>query len=163
VTDDLVKRILEQANAEGDIVCGDDGYYVYWPRRTGAYPSYHLRALADELDRRNEVWDKELDEYFDNLAKKQEPLGEDDMDKTIEDILAEEIQAEIDREILETVKMTCDGWVSVDYPDGIGFIEHCGIKDWVEENIKGPNKLIHTKWWFKDPKDKVLFLLRWGV
>ena len=77
MTDDLVKRILERANTEGDIVRGDDGYYVYWPRRTGAYPAYHLRALADELDRRNEVWDKELNEYFDNLAKKQEPLGEE--------------------------------------------------------------------------------------
>ena len=64
MTDDLVKRILERANTEGDIVRGDDGYYVYWPRRTGAYPSYHLRALADELDRLNEPYQNDLDAYF---------------------------------------------------------------------------------------------------
>jgi len=80
------------------------------------------------------------------------------MDKTVK-----EIQTEIDSEILQTVKMNSDGWVPVEYPNTIGFIEHCGIKDWVEENIKGPNKLIHTKWWFKDPNDKVLFLLRWSL
>ena len=80
----------------------------------------------------------------------------------IEDIMAEEIQKEIDNEIIETFRMVHENWVLVEYPDGIGFIEHCEIKDWVEENIKGPNKLIHTKWWFKDPQDKVLFLLRWS-
>ena len=80
----------------------------------------------------------------------------------IEDIMAEEIQAEIDRDILREIKMVSEGWSSVDYPDGISFPTHCEIKDWVEENIKGPYKLYHTKWWFKDPQDKVLFLLRWS-
>ncbi len=84
-------------------------------------------------------------------------------DPNLSDILAEEIQKQIDREIVEILKMTSDGWVSVDYPDGIGFIEHCEVKDWVEENIKGPNKLIHDRWWFADPRDKVLFLLRWPI
>ena len=64
MTDDLVKRILERANTEGDIVRGDDGFYVYWPRRAGALPAYQLRALADELDRLNEPYEKELNKYF---------------------------------------------------------------------------------------------------
>ena len=71
------------------------------------------------------------------------------------------IEDDMARQITQTSKCINDGWAAVHYPEGIGFIEHCEIKDWVEENIKGPNKLIHTTWWFKDPKDKVLFLLRW--
>ena len=79
----------------------------------------------------------------------------------IEDIMAEEIQKEIDNEIIETFRMVHENWVSVDYPDGISFPEHCERTDWVEDNIKGPYKLYHTKWWFKDPNDRILFLLRW--
>lgn len=40
-------------------MCGDDGYYVYWPtgRSVGALTATHLRWLADELDRINKEWD----------------------------------------------------------------------------------------------------------
>jgi hypothetical protein len=46
-----------------DFVAGDDGYYVFWPTtNNGAYTARNLRALADELDRRNEKIDALLKE-----------------------------------------------------------------------------------------------------
>ena len=43
----------------------DDGFVYYWPDKNGGYyTSYQLRAIADELDRRNEKWESETNEYF---------------------------------------------------------------------------------------------------
>ncbi len=49
-----------------DIVCADDGYYVYWPRNCGKgyLSSYILRTIANELDQRNAAWDQEISDYF---------------------------------------------------------------------------------------------------
>ncbi len=42
----------------GDFVCGEDGYYVFWPKEVhGALAPHHLRWLADELDHMNAPWD----------------------------------------------------------------------------------------------------------
>ena len=84
------------------------------------------------------------------------------MNKPCRETLLKNIEDQISNEVIETTKIINESWSGVQYPDGIGFREHCEINDWVEENIKGPSKLIHTTWWFKDPKDKVLFLLRWA-
>lgn len=64
MTDNYAKRIIEKAKAENDIIMGVDGFYVYWPHRTGAYTAYDLRMLADELDRLNEPYQNDLDAYF---------------------------------------------------------------------------------------------------
>ena len=46
-----------------DFVAGDDGYYLFWPiTNNGAYTARDLRAIADELDRRNEGIDTLLRE-----------------------------------------------------------------------------------------------------
>lgn len=37
-----------------DLVRGDDGWYVYWPLRTGGYSSHDLRVIANALDRKNQ-------------------------------------------------------------------------------------------------------------
>lgn len=53
--------------AEVDFVTGDDGFVVYWPSQEGpqgAWTAANLRTLADELDRRNDAWQKNLDSYF---------------------------------------------------------------------------------------------------
>jgi|CXWL01.1.fsa_nt_gi hypothetical protein len=52
-------RIVDIALRRKDIVCGDDGYYVYWPedRNVGAIAAWELRAIADHLDRMNMAWD----------------------------------------------------------------------------------------------------------
>lgn len=37
-----------------------DGYVKYWPKQGGFLEAHHLRAIADELDRRNKAWDDEV-------------------------------------------------------------------------------------------------------
>jgi hypothetical protein len=52
-----VSRIIEVS--EPDLVTGDDGYVVFWPTMNkGCYTAHDLRAIADELDRRNKDWDE---------------------------------------------------------------------------------------------------------
>ena len=43
----------------GDLLKGDDGYYVWWPipDRHGYIPEHVLRELADKLQELNEDWD----------------------------------------------------------------------------------------------------------
>ena len=50
---EFIKAVYE----EGDIFKDFDGYYKYWPSNEGAFQSWHLRAIADELDARNRDWD----------------------------------------------------------------------------------------------------------
>lgn len=70
-------NILRLVYDRNEIVPGDDGYFVYWPvsgsfqhadgactAGGGAYSATVLRTIADELDRVNAGWDKEIQEYF---------------------------------------------------------------------------------------------------
>lgn len=59
--------LIASADSEGEIVAGDDGLYVYWPKgwNGGAFSAWVLRGLADELDRRNAPWDAQVQAYFD--------------------------------------------------------------------------------------------------
>lgn len=66
----LVKmsKLIEKAQAAGDFILLEDGYYTWWPRSLGgAVNAANLRELADELDRINAAWDaqvrKDLEEY----------------------------------------------------------------------------------------------------
>lgn len=55
-----VDRVVKLANERGDFVRMEDGYTCYWPSNAasrGALPSWALRVLADELDRRDASWD----------------------------------------------------------------------------------------------------------
>lgn len=71
----MASRIIERANEAGDFVTGDDGYVVFWPTlNKGAFSADVLRELADELDRRNEPWDRQMAEYFTNEALKSNSL-----------------------------------------------------------------------------------------
>lgn len=66
---DLKERILKVA--KDDFVRGDDGYWIFWPTDyRGGYPAYMLHTIADELDRLNKDWDKEINEYFDKQDTK---------------------------------------------------------------------------------------------
>lgn len=58
--------LIASADSEGEIIAGDDGLYVYWPTgfSGGALSAWVLRGLADELDRRNEAWHAQVEEYF---------------------------------------------------------------------------------------------------
>lgn len=50
---------------EDDIYCEIDGFYVFGTGK-GCLYSYHLRWLADELDKKNEEWEKIIAEVRDN-------------------------------------------------------------------------------------------------
>lgn len=48
-----------------DIVCGDDGFFVYWPTgNQGAYSSHMLREIADCLDQKNLPWAERIQIEF---------------------------------------------------------------------------------------------------
>jgi len=41
-----------------DIICGDDGYFVFWPAiENGYFTANILRGIADYLDSLNAEWD----------------------------------------------------------------------------------------------------------
>lgn len=59
-----MKDILSRIPAD-EFVTFDDGFVYYWPQAfRGAYSSQHLKVIADELDRRNAAWEKDIKEYF---------------------------------------------------------------------------------------------------
>jgi hypothetical protein len=58
-------RIIKMADEKREFVMLEDGFVYYWPAGAGAISSHQLRQLADELDRRNEDWNKQINEYFD--------------------------------------------------------------------------------------------------
>jgi hypothetical protein len=48
------QRWFDECDNRGEFIRGDDGEWIFWPGQThGAISSWMLRALADELDRRN--------------------------------------------------------------------------------------------------------------
>jgi hypothetical protein len=56
------KRLIKAVDANKDIIHGDDGLLIYAPsNRAGGLSAWMLRAIADELDRRNKPWQKQLD------------------------------------------------------------------------------------------------------
>lgn len=59
------KRLIELIEERNEFVTDVDGYLYWWPEGfNGHLSSYQLRAIADELDRINEPWNKQIDEYF---------------------------------------------------------------------------------------------------
>lgn len=47
-----------------DIICGDDGFYVYWPTSQGYMNEYMLRLVADVLADMNFDWQQQINKYF---------------------------------------------------------------------------------------------------
>jgi hypothetical protein len=58
-TDAERKRIISITDRREEFVTLADGYAHLWPQGSpnGAWSAWHLRVLADELDRRNRTWD----------------------------------------------------------------------------------------------------------
>lgn len=57
--DNIIKEI------EKEIIRKEDGFYVYWPTIVrGYYNEELLRGIADELEKRNQEWQKIFNEYF---------------------------------------------------------------------------------------------------
>lgn len=59
------RRIVAASQERGDFITDVDGF-VYWrPLQTrGHLSAWHLRVLAEELDRRNKDWQDEIDAYM---------------------------------------------------------------------------------------------------
>lgn len=57
-------HVIKCADGAGEFVPLEDGFVYYWPSGSGALPAVALRALADELDRRNAAWNAEIEAYF---------------------------------------------------------------------------------------------------
>lgn len=58
-------RLISTCEKRREFVTFEDGYVYFWPGNCmhGALPAWALRALADELDRRNAPWDALIEQY----------------------------------------------------------------------------------------------------
>lgn len=62
--------IIELATKNDEFVTLDDGYKYWWPDKlNGCVSAYQLRELADELDKLNEPWQQEIENYFNGENK----------------------------------------------------------------------------------------------
>lgn len=75
--EELLARVIRQADENGEFVTGADGFVVYWPEgQKGAMEAWYLRHIADELDARNRAWQEEIDVALRPCSK---PLGSSGM------------------------------------------------------------------------------------
>lgn len=51
------KHCIDIAIERNEFLTTEDGYVSWWPAARGYLRAWELRALADELDRRNAEWD----------------------------------------------------------------------------------------------------------
>lgn len=65
-TEDYRQRVIRTSDERKEFVMDVDGFIYWWPDGStrGHMASYHLRWIADEMDRRNADWQKQVDEYF---------------------------------------------------------------------------------------------------
>jgi hypothetical protein len=62
------RRVIAISIGRDEFVSLSDGYVHFWPDGSphGALTSWHLRTIADELDRRNRAWDAKVRKALDN-------------------------------------------------------------------------------------------------
>ena len=60
------QRIIKISEERKEFVTDVDGFVYWWPEGSpnGHLASHHLRCLADELDRRNEKYQKQINDFF---------------------------------------------------------------------------------------------------
>ena len=57
---DRAVRIIAACDEAGDIVFLDDGYMYYYIPGRGGLSAADLRIIADEVDKRNKLWDEQV-------------------------------------------------------------------------------------------------------
>jgi hypothetical protein len=80
-TEEYKQELISIVDIKNEFITGDDGYVYYWPEgNRGCLSSFQLRIIADELDNRNEKWDKQITEYINNHnnPKSNEPTSFED-------------------------------------------------------------------------------------
>ena len=57
------ERVIKLSDDKKEFVTDVDGFVYWWPEGTtsGHLAAFHLRWLADELDKRNEEWQKQVE------------------------------------------------------------------------------------------------------
>lgn len=60
--------ILRKVEERKEICTLEDGFMYYFPSTQGGLSASVLRIIADELDRMNADWQKQIDEYFDKQS-----------------------------------------------------------------------------------------------
>jgi len=96
------------------------------------------------------------------------------LEEEIANDLATRMAKQIDRELLDDIMiavLTDEGWVSTTvnpaYTD-IGMLSgkyeewYSKTAEWIHINARGEYKLVKGQWLFKDPKDAIMFILRWS-
>ncbi len=71
MSDELKERVLSIAKKREEFITDVDGFLYWWPNgsKHGHLSSDHLRILADELDKKNAPWVKQIDDYFKGKEK----------------------------------------------------------------------------------------------
>ncbi len=71
-TEQYRQRVIRVSEERGEFVTDADGYVYWWPEESpnGHLASHHLRWLADELDRRNREWDRQIARDLDRMARR---------------------------------------------------------------------------------------------
>jgi hypothetical protein len=59
-------KMIALIDKRGEFDTLEDGYVYHFPTVNGAYSSYQLRWIADELDARNKDWDAQINKYFES-------------------------------------------------------------------------------------------------
>lgn len=59
------EKLIEMCDRRDEFMPSDDGFIYWWPSGFSGYIAPHqLRWIADELDKRNEPWAANIEEYF---------------------------------------------------------------------------------------------------
>ena len=69
--------IIKMIDKRGEFVYLEDGFLYYAPEGKGCISAHELRTIADELDKRNKEWEKQIDEYF-RSGFESNQIGSDD-------------------------------------------------------------------------------------
>jgi hypothetical protein len=77
--------IIKHAEKNGEFVMLEDGFWYYWPVDRGAISEYDLYCLYQELVKRNEKWNEEVNEYFRNQQQSEAGSGMDGRQACSED------------------------------------------------------------------------------
>lgn len=70
-----IARIIDITDERREFIHLDDGYLYFAPTGTpyGALAPWMLRALADELDRRNAPHEADINQYFKDHPQPEDP------------------------------------------------------------------------------------------
>lgn len=63
--EDYARRVVSRAEVKVLIVQFEDGHWYFFPGPDGAFSAYGLKAIADELLRRNEEYERRVKEDLD--------------------------------------------------------------------------------------------------